>query len=311
MGAELIVSANRSLLEVVESFLKNFPSHNTRSAYGRDFREFAEFLRRRRKNIRHPREIQRLDVIEFRDYLMENSSAPTTVNRKISALSSLFSELQNAQLIEANPAEGVKRPKGIARRPGLGFRDDEVEKLLSLYAGTSDLDLQRRTMLCFLFYTGARVSEMVHVRVRDIDRRDHIPTICLYGKGNKVRSIPLHPRLHELLEEMIQKRARNEDDFIFSSTRAKDGNAPIHRDTVLKLVKDALKLAGLREGRSCHSSRRTLISNLLEGGERLDVVQRIAGHASPTTTLKYNVRDDHPENSPLLRLRYKKSRVDS
>ena len=105
----------------------------------------------------HPKEITKTHVISYRDYLREKYS-PTSINRKMSALSSLFTELQGARIVDINPVEGVKRPQSIPRRPRLGFSDEEVNRILDSYDGATLQGLNTKAVLSFLLYTGCRIS---------------------------------------------------------------------------------------------------------------------------------------------------------
>jgi len=79
---------------------------------------------------------------------------------------------------------------------------------------------------------------------------------------------------------------------------------PMRRQSVGELLKTTLRRLKLDTGRSLHSSRRTVISNLLENGARIESVAELAGHANINTTAKYNVRKEELEDNPLLSLRY-------
>jgi site-specific recombinase XerC len=85
----------------------------------------------------------------------------------MSALSSLFAELQNARVIDVNPVEGVKRPQSITKRPRLGCTDKEVVLLVDFYKADTLVGLMRRAVMHFMFYTAVRVSELLNVRISD------------------------------------------------------------------------------------------------------------------------------------------------
>ena len=224
----------------------------------------------------------------------------------MSTLSSVFRELVEHQIIERNPVTGIKRPPVKTIRPTLGFSDEEVDLILDSFDEDQILGLHQKTLFSFLFFTGARISELLKVKVSHLESRAGTPTVTLHGKGDKVRVLPLHPSLESLLIKLISIRGKQSDSYIFTSTR-NDKNKPLARMTVHDLIKRTLRKLGLEDDRSCHSSRRTLISNLLENGSRLEEVQKIAGHASPTTTVRYNVRSEDLDKSPLLHVKFKKS----
>ncbi len=301
------IKSSEGLGLVVRTYLENFLSPRTRDAYTEDLVGFTEFLKAEciKQGLalpKHPREITRTHVIAWRESLRVRY-APMSVNRKMSALSSLFKELQEAQLVKENPVDGVKRPEAKIKRPRTGFKDAEVVRVLESFDEGKLQGLQSKTLFAFLFYTGVRVSEALSVRVKDIELQGGVPVVHIQGKGDRHRVLPLNHKLYRLTKELVERRSKERSDFLFTRVQ-NDRGEKMDRSSVLKLMKDTLKRLGLDPSRSPHSTRRTLISNLLENGARLESVQKIAGHAQPTTTVKYNVRDEKIEDNPLLRVGY-------
>jgi site-specific recombinase XerD len=295
-----------ALTHVVEQYLSNFLSDRTREAYTTDFRDFGAFVTKTFGKFEHPRAITKTHVIAYRDYLRESYS-PTSINRKLSALSSFFKELQGARLVDINPVEGVKRPQSIAKRPRLGFSDSEVNRILECYPTDSIQGLNHRAVLSFLLFTGCRISEVLAVKVSDIEDRGNLKVVHIRGKGEKIRSLPLHPKLLKTILELISRRGKQPSDYLFTRVKgAGEGSdsAPLRRQSVGELLKTTLRKLGLDKNRSLHSSRRTVISNLLESGARIESVATLAGHANINTTMRYNVRTEELEDNPLLTLRY-------
>lgn len=291
------------LNQLIRTYLKNFLSPRTRTEYAKDFEAFAQFLASKRTHLPSLEFISKEMVLAYREELRTRYS-PNSVNRKLSALSSLFRELVHAQVIAVNPVNGVKRPPGIAKRERLGFTDREVNQILSYHSGNSIQSLNHRAVLTFLFYTGCRISEVLNVRVKDLEIRESMPIVVIRGKGDKLRTLPLHPKLSKILRDLIERREKTREDFLFTSVK-KNLSEPMRRQSVHELLKKTLKKLKLDEGRSLHSSRRTVISNLLESQARIESVAVLAGHANINTTLKYNVRKEALEENPLLTLRYK------
>jgi len=293
----------RELEGVVTTFLTNFMSKETQKAYATDWRDFFTFLKERGISASAPNDVSESHVIFYRDYLREKYS-PTTITRKLSALSSLFSRLKDEQLVKKNPVQGLRRPKAIAKRRRTGFTDQEVNRILESLNTQTLKGLSDKALLSFLFYTGARVSEMLSVRVKDIVIQEGMPVVHLHGKGEKLRTLPV-VKAFGLIEELIKRREKKPEDYLFTAVRTSQ-NDRMSRVGVHKLLKKHLKKLGLDPSRSAHSARRTVISNLLEAGERLELVQKVAGHSSPNVTLRsYNVREEPLAKNPLLNLRYR------
>lgn len=296
IGIVASTTASHELAQLVETFLANFPSPHTQQAYRRDFKAFSLYWKQRGQPIANLKTISKMHVIEYRDYLRSRYS-PNTVNRRLASLSSLFQELSNAHWIESNPVRDIRRPKSVSKRNTDGFTDAEVQLLLRrLDAKNTPRAKQLHRLLLVLFYTGCRISEALNLRVADIQQIGPQAVIHVRGKGDKLRTLPLHPMIAEELQQASCEKSQNPQSPVFTITR----------DGVHKALKKLQRECGMPDHRSCHSTRRTLISNLLEQGEPLASVQKLAGHSSPTTTVRYNVRQEALQDNPLLRLRYKR-----
>lgn len=299
-----VTQATENLSTVITQYLSNFLSDRTREAYESDFKDFGNFITRTFGPVSHPKDITKTHVIAYRDFLREKYS-PTSINRKMSALSSLFTELQGARIVDINPVEGVKRPQSIPRRPRLGFSDEEVNQILDSHDGATLQGLNTKAVLSFLLYTGCRISEALAVRVSDIEDRGNLKVVAIRGKGDKIRTLPLHPKLLKTLMELTERRQKGQGDYLFTRVKGEGSDdEPLRRQSVGELLKTTLRRLRLDTGRSLHSSRRTVISNLLENGARIESVAELAGHANINTTARYNVRKEELEDNPLLSLRY-------
>ena len=226
-------SATNALSDTIKAYLANFLSDRTREAYEADFKDFGKFVAEKFGGFSHPRDVTKTHVIAYRDYLREKYS-PTSINRKMSALSSLFRELQGARIVDINPVEGVKRPQSIARRPRLGFTDEEVNRILDSHEATTLQGLNTKAVLSFLLYTGCRISEALAVRVSDIEDRGNLKVVVIRGKGDKIRTLPLHPKLLKTLLELISMRQKVQGDYLFTRVKGAgegSGSAPLRRQS--------------------------------------------------------------------------------
>lgn len=291
------------LSSIVNTYLKNFLSHNTRMAYTTDFFDFAAFLQINGHHIDGPHQITKDHIIEYRDSIIDNY-APNTIHRKLSSLSSLFNELIQAKLMGENPVIGVQRPKAIAIREKTGLSDDEINRICNFYDGKSIQSLQNKALLTFLSYTGCRISEVISVRLSDIKTENDIKVVIIKGKGAKIRKIPLHPKLWVVLKELIRRREKIEEDYIFTAVQKKL-TSPIRRHSVHNMLKKTILALGLNIDKTLHSFRRGVISNLLENGHRIECVAEVSGHSNINTTKGYLVREEKMEDNPLLSLNFK------
>ena len=301
-GEVSVKGQNSNIVEIVSTYLQNFVSLNTRLSYTRDFKDFFSFLNQQGIVVNQPREIKKSHVIMYRDFLRDGDYANLSINRKLSALSSLFKELINAQIIPFNPAQDVKRLKEVSLKDKTAFTNEEISKIIAIFDEKKLKELNDKAIILFLIYTGARVSEAMTVKVRDLGSQDGVPTVKLMGKGAKPRKIALHPTLHNTLMKLIRVREKEMDDYLFTSIRKNFKHQPMNRTSVLKKIKHYLQLAGLSDSRSCHSFRRTVISNLLEKKKRIEHVAEIMGHTNINTTKGYNTREMKKSEDPLLSL---------
>jgi integrase/recombinase XerD len=304
-STELTVRNEKDLenaLSLYRTFMANFLSNDTKVAYENDYRDFSKFFLEKFGPLSF-RKVTQDHVIQFRDKLRDERYSPVSINRKLSALSSFFGRLHEEQLISRNPVQGVRRPPSKSKRPRLGFTNEEVRLIAEHHESESVQGLNNKSILLFLFYTGVRISELVGVRVSDLDVRGGIPVVHIKGKGEKLRTLALHHKLQLILKELIERRSKGEDDFLFTRVQV-ESKEPLRRESVALLLKKTLSELELERDRSPHSARRTLISNLLERGAKLQSVAELAGHSNLNTTKAYNVRKEKIEDSPLLTTEY-------
>ena len=250
----------------------------------------------------HPPDVNKTHLIAYRDFRVR--SIPRRVSTEKSRLSVSFRELQGAQVVDSTQPKASSTPSDPrARGSVLQTRgESDTRRLTRTLQG-----LTTTAVLAFLLFTGCRISEALAVKVSDIEDRGSVKVVCLRGKGDKLRVLPLHPKLSKVISELVARREKKADDFLFTRVKgatADEDHEPLRRQSVGELLKSTLKRLGLDTNRSLHSSRRTVISNLLENGSRIESVAELAGHANINTTQKYNVRKEELEDNPLLSLRY-------
>lgn len=207
--------------------------------------------------------------------------APATVNQTISALSSLWRHLQRRGVVAENPWKVVGRESPKSRVGERFLTREEVKKLI-LAAPT----FRARTLLAFLYFTGARVSEAVRpkdtpqnsprgLRWRDIRwEADGWAYATLYGKGGKTRTVGVRPEVAALLKKLGPGRP---DDPVF----------PVTRVAAFLLVRHCAARAGINKPVSPHWLRHSHAVHALEAGAPVNLVQATLGHARLDTTGVY------------------------
>jgi integrase/recombinase XerD len=253
---------------------------NTISAYSRDLSRYLLFL-----GERTPQQIKSSDVVAYLGSLKAERIAPRSRARALSALKMLHRFLVVEGYSELNPTSIIEAPKGLVRLPGvLSGRD--VEALLASPLDTGAIELRDRAMLELLYATGLRVSELVGLKVGEVNvQAGYLMTI---GKGNKERLVPIGASacksvsryLAEARGELLKDGASSR---LFLS-RLGEG---MSRQAFWNIVKKRALQAGVRSSISPHTLRHSFATHLLENGADLRSVQIMLGHADLSSTQIY------------------------
>lgn len=258
-------------------------SPSTTRAYETDLEAFVEWARREGVDPFH---VSHGQIREWLAELRGAGYATTTQNRHLSAVRSLYKWLVSRDITDEDAAAAVASPKLSKRLPGT-LSDSDVGRLLSACSndpeGTRD-----RALIELLYASGARISEVSALDVRDVDVRQR--QVRLFGKGSKERVVPLYPRAVEAVQAYV-KDARpslaccsgRATSALFLSSRGNRMSAAALRQRFERLV----ELAGLDPSITPHAMRHTFATQLLDGGADLRSVQELLGHESLSTTQIY------------------------
>jgi integrase/recombinase XerD len=186
-------------------WLANITNAKTRRAYKVDVAEFMAFGGL--PNQSALRTVTRAHVIAWRKDMEKRKLAPSSVRRKLSALSSLFDYLCERNAVLGNPVDGVKRPAALSNEgstPALG--DAQARRLLDAPPANTLKGARDRAILATLLYHGMRREELCLLRLRDIQSREGVPHFRIQGKRGKIRFVPVHPMALRLIGEYLQAR---------------------------------------------------------------------------------------------------------
>lgn len=258
-------------------------SPNTIRAYETDLQALVEWARREGVDPFHVSHVQ---IREWLAELRGAGYATTTQNRHLSAVRSLYKWLVSRDITDEDAAAAVASPKLSKRLPGT-LSDSDVGRLLSACSNDPE-GLRDRALIELLYASGARISEVSALDVRDVDVRQR--QVRLFGKGSKERVVPLYPRAVEAVQAYVKDarpslaccsgRATN---ALFLSSRGNRMSAAALRERFERLV----ELAGLDPSITPHAMRHTFATQLLDGGADLRSVQELLGHESLSTTQIY------------------------
>ena len=258
-------------------------SPRTVDAYRRDLLRFVKFAGGAGKN--GPESITPADLREYIFHLSGLGLAPTSARRAQSALRTYFGFLLQEGILEHDPTDGLESPK-VGRPLPEVLDSEEVLGLLEAPRLDSPVYWRDKAILEVLYATGVRVSELIGLKVPNLDLELGLCTV--WGKGAKERMVPLggpaRMALQRYLREVRQKLDQGSSGgHVFLNRKG----GPLSRTAIWNLVKEAARAAGLRKKVSPHTLRHTFATHLLEGGADLVAVQELLGHADISTTQIY------------------------
>jgi integrase/recombinase XerD len=260
-------------------------SANTVSAYRRDLVKFEGFAKKRKLELEN---VSRDDLVDFLAGLYREKLESRTVARHLVTLRNFFRFAQIQELITADPSINLESPKIRRSLPGY-LRLDEVEKLLNQPDPKTALGIRDRAMLEVLYSTGLRVSELVSLRVSDLDGK----TGCLrcIGKGDKERIVPVGRKALGMVDKYLREgrpELRRQAKAVHGPTLfVNRRGANLSRVGVWKILSAYGRRAGLRVALTPHMLRHSFATHLLERGADLRSVQLMLGHADISTTQIY------------------------
>jgi integrase/recombinase XerD len=255
-------------------------SPNTLEAYERDLKKLMKFAASRGRELVT---IERSDVLAFIKELREGGLEPQSLARTLVTVRNLYKFLILDGHIHHDPTVNVETPRAWQTLPKF-LTKEEVERLLEEPDVTTDEGLRDRAMTELLYASGLRVSEMVSLKLSDVDFDAGLVT-CL-GKGSKERRVPVGRSAIEWLRRYLPARRRMAGDrdveHLFVTQRA----TPVTRQMYWRRLVEYGDRARL--GRiTPHMLRHTFATHLLEHGADLRSVQMMLGHGDISTTQIY------------------------
>jgi len=258
-------------------------SPHTVSNYARDVRRLAEYASS--KGAKAPNEITAAQLRQFIYALKDLGLAPATIRRQVSGVRTYFRFLVGEALATRDPSERLESPKRWRTLPAV-LTAAEVERLLSARTADERLTIRDRAILEFGYATGARVSEIVALKLQDISYQEGVARIL--GKGKKERLVPVGRRAlgavalyaNEIRPALDRGAGRG---VVFLNARG----TPLSRVGAWGIIRRAARAAGITKRVTPHTLRHTFATHLLEGGADLRAVQEMLGHADLSTTQLY------------------------
>ena len=266
------------------SYLHNVKktSANTESSYKRDLTKFKKYFEM--QGVDDVTKITATGLQSYILYLEKNNFAAATVSRSIAAIKALFHYLFKEGIVSEDVSESLKAPKIEKKLPEI-LTTNEVNRLLEQPHGTSAKEIRDRAMLELLYATGIRVSELIGLKIGDVNLQ--VGYIMCHD-SHKERVVPFGAPAKRALTDYL-KGARNalvadsSCDILFVNCQ---GQA-MSRQGFWKLVKFYAKKAGITADITPHTLRHSFAAHLVENGADLRSVQEMLGHSDISTTQVY------------------------
>ncbi len=260
-------------------------SEHTADAYARDIQQFLDYL-----DENHFEDFSQVDQDVAYNYIealhqLNGDYANSTINRKVSTLRSYFNYLVKNSYAPYNPFKTIKNLKVSRTLPSF-LTFEEVDRLIQSVDTSTPLGIRNQLVFEILYGCGLRVSELVSLRIQDIDLRQRV--LSIIGKGDKERIVPFYQGLDERMNQYIH--GARHDIAPSASTQTffinKFGK-PLSARSVQYLCETQGSIANLKIQLHPHVLRHTFATHLLDNGADLRVVQELLGHASLSTTQVY------------------------
>ena len=253
-------------------------SQNTVQAYETDILSFLNWLTKT-PNINYLN-LKEDNINKYIAYLFKSKLKSSSVNRKISSLKSLYLYLIKKNILKNSPISEVITPKKEKYLPS-SMSEDEVDRLLKSPNTSNKIEKRDKAMIEMLYATGMRISELVNLKLTDVDLQRCVAKV--FGKGKKERLIPFGEAALEALSDYISDRDKSVSKEIFLSNRGKK----LSRVAFWQRIKIYLIRENLKNSISPHTLRHAFATHLLNRGADLRSVQLLLGHSDLSTTQIY------------------------
>lgn len=274
--------------QLIEEFLSYISvergmANNTISSYKRDLSRFADYLKS--KKIDSIDKVSRQMINSFMMAERERGLASNSVSRELACIKSFFKFLLKENIIKDDVANIIESPKLWKKLP-FTLNVGEVEALLNAPNVRDPMEMRDKACLELMYATGMRVSELVNLKMDDINMG--VGFAKCFGKGSKERIVPFGKKARESIQRYLEKSRpgllkKNISNFLFLTRLSK----PMSRQSFWKIIKRYVKIARIKKNVTPHSLRHSFATHILERGADLRIVQEMLGHADISTTQIY------------------------
>ena len=265
---------------------KRYSAH-TVLAYDTDLKQFLDFLQTQYQ-ITSPSEASHFIIRSWIVSLMEEKLDPRSVNRKITTLRTLYRYLVRQSIIQRNPMLKVQAPKTKKKLPEY-VDEEKMERLLDpkMEIAGDFQSVRNFLMVDFFYRTGVRLSELIGLKVSDVNLFSL--TVTVLGKRNKVRQIPITNSFKIILQNYLGLRTEFLSEVGADSPYFFLGNNgnQMYPGFVYRTVKSSISLVSTGKKRSPHILRHSFATAMLNHGADINAIKEILGHSSLAATQVY------------------------
>ena len=252
-------------------------SNNTVKAYEADISSFFQWLDNEDLKYKNLLEDH---INQYISFLFQRKMRSSSVNRKISSIKSFYIFLVKRNFVKNSPLNDLVTPKQEKYLPE-SMSEAEVDKLLNSPDVANKIENRDKAMIEMLYATGMRISELVNLKITDVDMKRCV--VKVFGKGSKERLVPFGETALDSLRSYLNEREQSSSKEIFLSNRGKK----MTRVAFWQRVKVYLIRENLKNSISPHTLRHAFATHLLNRGADLRSVQLLLGHSDLSTTQIY------------------------
>lgn len=252
-------------------------SNNTAKAYEADISSFFQWLDN--EDLKY-KNLQEDHINQYISFLFQRKMRSSSVNRKISSIKSFYIFLVKRNFVKNSPLNDLVTPKQEKYLPE-SMSEAEVDKLLNSPDVSNKIENRDKAMIEMLYATGMRISELVNLKITDVDMKRCV--VKVFGKGSKERLVPFGETALDSLRSYLNEREQSSSKEIFLSNRGKK----MTRVAFWQRVKVYLIRENLKNSISPHTLRHAFATHLLNRGADLRSVQLLLGHSDLSTTQIY------------------------
>lgn len=274
-------------------------SKNTELSYKRDLKKLIDYLND--KSIKELNLVSEDDLKIYIKFMEGQGKAPSTISRNIASMKAFFEYLYQNKVTNENPAIRLKAPKIEKKRPDV-LTIEEVDLLLKQPSRNTPKELRDKSMLEMLYATGMRVSELIGLKLSDVNV-DKEFVICHDTKEN--RMVPFGSDAKKALNKYLKNGREallkgNDCDYLYPNCSGRS----MSRQGFWKLIKGYGAKAGIEIDLTPHTLRHSFATHLVQNGADLRAVQEMLGHSDISTTQIYltegnkRVRDVYAKAHP-------------